>query len=101
MASEPAARASEGNERPRKHPCRHSRTTIRLIHYVNAPAPQPLLFHPPRRDNELAARLRGAVAGEVLFDAASRGRYATDASIYQIEPVGVLVPRTTDDVRSA
>ena len=30
--------------------------------------------------------------GEVLFDAASRGRYATDASIYQIMPVGVFVP---------
>ena len=33
-------------------------------------------------------------AGEVLFDAASRGRYATDASIYQIVPAGVLVPTT-------
>ena len=31
--------------------------------------------------------------GEVLFDTASRGRYATDASIYQIMPVGVLVPQ--------
>jgi FAD/FMN-containing dehydrogenase len=30
----------------------------------------------------------------VLFDTASRGRYATDASIYQIMPVGVFVPRT-------
>ena len=37
----------------------------------------------------------------MLFDAASRGRYATDASIYQIEPVGVLVPKTIDDVRAA
>ncbi len=37
----------------------------------------------------------------MLFDAASRGRYATDASIYQVDPVGVLVPRTTDDVRAA
>ena len=32
---------------------------------------------------------------------ASRGRYATDASIYQVEPVGVLVPRSDDDVRAA
>jgi FAD/FMN-containing dehydrogenase len=37
----------------------------------------------------------------VLFDAASRGRYSTDASIYQVEPVGVLVPRSFDDVRAA
>jgi hypothetical protein len=30
----------------------------------------------------------GGIRGEVLFDAFSRGRYATDASNYQIEPVG-------------
>jgi FAD/FMN-containing dehydrogenase/Fe-S oxidoreductase len=52
-------------------------------------------------NGDLAARLSRAVEGEVLFDAASRGRYATDASIYQVEPVGVLVPRTQDDVRAA
>src|SRR5262249_274086 len=53
----------------------------------------------PRQD--LAAKLSRAVEGEVLFDAASRGRYATDASIYQVEPVGVLVPKSFDDVRAA
>jgi FAD/FMN-containing dehydrogenase/Fe-S oxidoreductase len=37
----------------------------------------------------------------VLFDAGSRGRYATDASIYQIMPVGVFVPRSAHDVRLA
>jgi hypothetical protein len=42
-------------------------------------------------DSALAARLRREVDGEVLFDAASRGRYSTDASIYQIEPIGVVV----------
>ena len=42
----------------------------------------------------LAARLAREVDGEVLFDAASRGRYSTDASIYQVMPVGVVVPRT-------
>ncbi len=50
---------------------------------------------------ELARRLRGAVRGDVLFDRASRGRYATDASIYQVEPVGVLVPASHEDVREA
>jgi len=49
----------------------------------------------------LAAELRRHTQGEVLFDAASRGRYATDASIYQIEPVGVLVPSSEDDVAAA
>lgn len=46
----------------------------------------------------LARRLREAVRGQVLFDAASRGRYSTDASIYQIMPIGVVVPERTEDV---
>jgi FAD/FMN-containing dehydrogenase/Fe-S oxidoreductase len=49
----------------------------------------------------LAQRLRREVDGEILFDAASRGRYATDASIYQIEPLGVVVPRTREAARAA
>ena len=48
-------------------------------------------------DSALAARLRREIKGAVLFDAASRGRYSTDASIYQIEPVGVVVPATEED----
>ena len=64
-------------------------------------APQPLHFHSPRTDGDLARRLREAVGGDVLFDAAARGRYATDASIYQVEPVGVLVPASDADVRAA
>ena len=49
----------------------------------------------------LERRLRRETTGEVLFDAASRGRYATDASLYQIEPAGVLVPRRAEDIASA
>ena len=52
-------------------------------------------------DSSLAARLRKEVDGEILFDAASRGRYSTDASIYQIEPVGVVLPLTADAARIA
>jgi FAD/FMN-containing dehydrogenase/Fe-S oxidoreductase len=52
-------------------------------------------------DRALAARLKREVRGEVLFDRASRGRYSTDASIYQIEPVGVVVPRTEEDAVAA
>ncbi|WP_426957143.1 FAD-binding and (Fe-S)-binding domain-containing protein [Muricoccus radiodurans] len=52
-------------------------------------------------DSRLAARLRRDTEGEVLFGAADRGRYATDASIYQVEPLGVLVPRTVEDVATA
>jgi FAD/FMN-containing dehydrogenase/Fe-S oxidoreductase len=51
--------------------------------------------------HRLAERLRQELEGEVLFDAFSRGRYATDASIYQIEPVGVVVPKTAADVEVA
>src|SRR5450830_1210121 len=58
-------------------------------------------LHPRAGDGALAARLRREIRGEVLFDAASRGRYSTDASIYQIEPVGVVVPRTEEDARIA
>ena len=49
----------------------------------------------------LAERLRREIQGDVLFDAASRGRYATDASIYQIDPVGVVVPKTEQDAAIA
>ncbi|MGH8830758.1 MAG: FAD-binding oxidoreductase, partial [Polaromonas sp.] len=49
----------------------------------------------------LAARLAAETRGEVLFSGADRGRYATDASIYQVMPVGVLVPRTAADVKIA
>jgi len=49
----------------------------------------------------LETRLRREVQGEVLFDRFSRGRYATDASIYQIEPLGVVVPRSREDAAAA
>ena len=52
-------------------------------------------------DAALAARLRKNLRGAVLFDAGSRGRYSTDASIYQIEPLGVVVPRDAEDVAAA
>jgi FAD/FMN-containing dehydrogenase/Fe-S oxidoreductase len=49
----------------------------------------------------LAARLRKELDAEVLFDAASRGRYSTDASIYQVEPIGIVVPRSEEAARAA
>jgi FAD/FMN-containing dehydrogenase/Fe-S oxidoreductase len=53
------------------------------------------------RSSALATRLRREIAGDVLFDQASRGRYATDASIYQITPVGVVIPRHQHDLQVA
>ena len=50
---------------------------------------------------ELERRLRRETRGQLMFDAASRGRYATDASIYQIMPVAVFVPQDDADVGTA
>jgi FAD/FMN-containing dehydrogenase/Fe-S oxidoreductase len=49
----------------------------------------------------LAAALRRELRGEVRFDAGSRALYATDASNYRQVPIGVVVPRDTDDVVAA
>ena len=49
----------------------------------------------------LEEQLARVITGEVLFDRFSRGRYATDASFYQITPAGVVVPRTIDEALRA
>jgi FAD/FMN-containing dehydrogenase/Fe-S oxidoreductase len=46
----------------------------------------------------LRAALSRSVAGEVRFDRLSRALYSTDASVYQIVPVGVVVPKTESDI---
>src|SRR5881392_1419925 len=46
----------------------------------------------------LASELRRRIRGEVRFDAGSRALYATDASNYRQVPIGVVIPRDTDDV---
>ncbi len=57
---------------------------------------------PPNDTCELLARrLCAETEGEVLFDDGSRGRYATDASIYQITPVGAFVPTNERDIATA
>jgi FAD/FMN-containing dehydrogenase/Fe-S oxidoreductase len=48
----------------------------------------------------LARYLRRHLQGEVRFDATSRRLYSTDASIYEIKPLGVVIPRTVDDVQA-
>ncbi|HTI47384.1 MAG TPA: FAD-linked oxidase C-terminal domain-containing protein [Casimicrobiaceae bacterium] len=60
-----------------------------------------LHFVPKGADATLATRLRSEVRGELAFDRAARGRYATDASIYQVMPLGVFTPRDDDDVAAA
>lgn len=51
-----------------------------------------------RKDAGLARRLAETVMGEVRFDAFTRGRYATDASIYQVMPAGVVFPKSAADI---
>ena len=46
----------------------------------------------------LAQLLTAEISGEVRFDRLSRALYSTDASVYQIEPLGIVIPRTADDV---
>ncbi|MGH7430187.1 MAG: FAD-binding oxidoreductase, partial [Candidatus Methylomirabilaceae bacterium] len=48
--------------------------------------------------DRLAKALASSIKGEVRFDRYSRVLYSTDASIYQIMPIGVVVPRDADDI---
>ena len=50
---------------------------------------------------EIATRLRKNVKGALFTDLANRGRYATDASIYQQFPLAVLIPEDAEDVKTA
>ena len=50
-------------------------------------------------DPGLEKKLRHVVKGEVRFDAFTRGIFSTDASHYQIEPLGVVFPATAEDIQ--
>jgi FAD/FMN-containing dehydrogenase len=61
---------------------------------------KPIFFapHGAAGSTSVAKQLRRELRGDVLFSRADRGRYSTDASIYQIMPLGVVVPRDQDDL---
>ena len=48
--------------------------------------------------DRLVSRLKRETNAEVLFDKFSRGMYSTDASIYQIKPIGVVIPKNEEDI---
>jgi FAD/FMN-containing dehydrogenase/Fe-S oxidoreductase len=48
---------------------------------------------------ELQRELATTLSGDIRFDAVSRALYSTDASVYQIEPMGVVLPRSRDELR--
>ena len=47
---------------------------------------------------KIGKEISNKVEGKTLFDEFSRGRYSTDASVYQIKPLGVVLPKDTNDV---
>ena len=55
----------------------------------------------PSLNPDFIAELRKHFRGEIRSDLATRILYSTDASIYQIEPLGVIIPKTQDDLRAA
>ncbi len=55
----------------------------------------------PRKLRRMARRLKDETRGEVRFDDTAKSLYATDASLYEIPPVGVFLPRTAEDVSKA
>lgn len=70
---------------------------------VPDPTPTRYSAKPPPSDvvRVLEAELRRAIEGEVRFDNGTRAIYSTDASNYRQLPIGVVVPRTVDDVVAA
>jgi FAD/FMN-containing dehydrogenase/Fe-S oxidoreductase len=53
---------------------------------------------PPHASRELERELRSLLRGEVRFDDHNRLLYSTDASIYQVSPIGVVMPTDAEDV---
>ena len=49
-------------------------------------------------NESLERELKGSIEGEVRFDRISRALYSNDASVYQIEPAGVVIPRHREDL---
>src|SRR5262245_56371660 len=60
-------------------------------------APRGVVADPEALRRELESRIEG----EVRFDAVTRALYSTDASVYQIQPLGVVVPRHRQDILAA
>src|SRR6476469_6576875 len=94
----PAARAESGG-RGQPKAIRGSSLALPLLVPLASPADNTRMqdFSAVRRDS-LVRYLRRHLAGEVRFDDTSRRLYATDASHYQIMPLGVVVPRKPDDL---
>src|SRR5262249_23696131 len=91
------ASGSASEERPPHHP-RHVRRQYTI---ARCGALERRIDHDSGMTNALRDDLERQISGEVRFDRVSRALYATDASVYQIEPAGVVVPRTREDILAA
>src|SRR3954451_24563277 len=58
------------------------------------------MYYVIEESRDLAAELQQVVQGEVRFDGFSRMLYSTDASLYQIQPVGVVIPKREEEVQA-
>lgn len=56
---------------------------------------------PPPNLPTFLNELKRSVSGEVRADKLSRALYSSDSSIYQVEPFGVLIPRSVEDIQAA
>ena len=65
-----------------------------------AALPASAFSEPLQETQELVHQLEQVIDGEVRFDGYSRMLYSTDASQYQIQPLGVVIPRDADDVQA-
>ncbi|MFB6253274.1 MAG: FAD-binding and (Fe-S)-binding domain-containing protein [Halobacteriaceae archaeon] len=57
-------------------------------------------YQSPDDTSEIAQDLSSIIDGEIRFDEYSKQLYATDASAYEVEPIGVVLPRSTSDVKA-
>src|SRR5215468_5615422 len=81
-----------------KRSCGRSERGRRTLEGRRRVAAMPLQYN--RRMIELEHELRRVVEGDVRFDSFSRLLYSTDASMYQVEPIGVVIPRHAEDVQA-
>ena len=68
---------------------------------AQATLPPSAFAEPFQETQDLVHQLEKVIEGEVRFDGYSRMLYSTDASQYQIQPLGVVIPRNADDVQAA
>ena len=83
-----------------KYPIAQSNRTINYP-ITQFPIPDQERYYPVTvAARTLQQELEEQIEGEVRFDGVSRALYATDASVYQIEPLGVVIPQDAGRCRA-